>query len=189
MIGSTVDEPADRTDDPHRLMFDSGLYVFVMRLKTADLIQVGALGSFYFPAGWYLYTGSARRNLHSRVERHWHLKKAVRWHIDYLSTALYSEPVGAVVLPAEAGLSECELNRRIGRLIAGQTTAPGFGSSDCREGCPSHLWFSPAPVSLLAVARVHPLAAALLPGAGVWEPDLVELREWEKADGPGGKKP
>ncbi len=158
-------------------MFDSGLYVFLMRLRTPDFIQVGALGRFHFPAGWYLYTGSASRGLTKRVERHWNLKKKVRWHIDYLSTALDSEPVGAVVVPSDAGLSECELNQKVGRLVGGQTLVPGFGASDCRAGCPAHLWFSLAPVSLLAVARVDSRAAVLIPGAGVWEPGLVELGE------------
>lgn len=164
-------------------MFDRGLYVFVMRLKTPDTIDVGALGRFHFPAGWYLYTGSARRGLPQRVERHWALKKNLRWHMDYLSTALDSEPVGAVVLPLDAGLAECELNLLVGRLVAGQTPAPGFGASDCRAGCPAHLWHSKAPVSLLAVAQIHPRAAVLLPGQGVWEPQLVDLADPDQEPG------
>jgi sugar fermentation stimulation protein A len=156
-------------------VFDSGLYVFLMRLRTADFIQVGALGRFHFAAGWYLYVGSASRALHKRVERHWSLKKKVRWHMDYLSTALDSEPVGAVLVPADAGLTECELNRLVQYQIGGTVLAPGFGASDCRAGCPAHLWFSQMPVSLLAVAQVHPRAAVLLPGAGIWEPAPLEL--------------
>lgn len=156
-------------------VFDSGLYVFVMRLREPDFIKVGALGRFHFPAGWYLYTGSATRNLHKRVERHWSLKKKVRWHLDYLSTAATGEPVGAVLLPGGAGMTECELNRAVQQMVGGQAPAPGFGASDCKAGCPAHLWFSLAPVSLLAVARVHPRAAVLLPGSGVWEPGPVDL--------------
>jgi Uri superfamily endonuclease len=156
-------------------VFDSGLYVFVMRLRTADFIEVGALGRFHFAPGWYLYTGSATRGLHKRVERHWSLKKKVRWHMDYLSTAVDAEPVGAVLVPGDAGLNECELNQQVGQMIAGSVLAPGFGASDCQADCPAHLWFSLAPVSLLAVAQVNPRAAVLLPGAGVWEPGLIEL--------------
>jgi Uri superfamily endonuclease len=158
-------------------LFDSGFYVFVMRLRTADFIEVGALGRFHFPAGWYLYTGSAERGLHKRVERHWSLKKKVRWHMDYLSTAPDSEPVGAVILPLTAGLSECELNQRVGLVVSGQALAPGFGASDCRAGCPTHLWYSGTPVSLLTVAQVHPEAAVLLPGTGSWEQDLQQLAD------------
>lgn len=156
-------------------VFDSGLYVFLMRLRTADFIEVGALGRFHFAAGWYLYTGSASRHLHKRVARHWSRKKKVRWHMDYLSTALDSEPVGAVLVPRDAGLTECQLNRAVEKLVAGSVLAPGFGASDCRAGCPAHLWFSATAVSLLTVAQVHPQAAVLLPGAGVWEPAPVDL--------------
>jgi Uri superfamily endonuclease len=157
--------------------FDSGLYVFVMRLRTPDFIEVGALGRFHFPAGWYMYVGTARRNLHKRVERHWLPKKALRWHLDYLSTALDSEPVGAVLWPLDAGLTECQLNQLVGRRFGAQTPAEGFGASDCQAGCPAHLWFSLAPISVLAVAQIHERAAVLLPGAGVWEPQPVDLDE------------
>lgn len=157
-------------------MFDGGLYVFLLRLKTGANLTVGALGEYYFPAGWYLYTGSARKNLHKRVERHWRVKSTLRWHFDYLSTALDSEPVGAVVIPAAARLSECELNRQVGRLVGNQVPVPGFGASDCRAGCPAHLYFSTAPVSLLNIARLHEQAGVLMPGADLWEPDLHQLQ-------------
>jgi Uri superfamily endonuclease len=50
-------------------------------------LRVGALGEFDFPAGQYLYTGSARRNLEARIARHLRRDKPLRWHIDYLLTA------------------------------------------------------------------------------------------------------
>ena len=159
------------------MMFDEGLYVFLLRLQTPATLTVGALGEHHFPAGWYLYTGSAKRSLHRRVERHWGMKSKRRWHVDYLSTALGSFPVGAVVVPATSGLSECELNRRVGALTGRQVPVPGFGASDCREGCLAHLHFSAAPVSLLGLAQVHPEAAILMPGADFWAPDLHELSE------------
>ncbi len=98
-------------------MFDGGLYVFLMRLKEPQSVQVGALGLFNFPEGWYLYTGQAKHNLAKRVERHWSLKEKLHWHIDYLATAPSSEPVGAIVIPESAGLSECYLNQQIVLLV------------------------------------------------------------------------
>ncbi len=156
-------------------MFDGGLYVFLMRLTEPQLVKVGALGVFEFDEGWYLYTGRAKRSLAKRVERHWSLKQKLRWHIDHLATAPTSEPVGAIVIPNSAGISECYLNQMIGQMFAGQVPAPGFGASDCREGCPAHLFFSRAPVSLLAMAQVHSQAAILMPQAGIWEPPLHKL--------------
>ena len=156
-------------------MFDSGLYVFLLRLTDDATVTVGALGEQHFPAGWYMYTGSAQRNLAKRVERHWSLKQKRHWHIDYLATAPLGEPVGAVVVPHEAGLDECGLNRRVGDLTGHQIPVPGFGTSDCRAGCAAHLHFSAVPISLLALARLHPSAAILMPGAEFWEPNLQEL--------------
>lgn len=156
-------------------MFDGGLYVFLMRLKEPQSVQVGALGQFLFGPGWYLYSGSARKNLAKRVERHWSLKQKLRWHIDYLATAPDSEPVGAIVIPESADITECELNQKVGSMFGGQVPAPGFGATDCKNGCPAHLYYSPAPVSLLAVARVHAEAAVLIPQAGIWEPPVHRL--------------
>jgi sugar fermentation stimulation protein A len=158
-------------------VFDAGYYVFLLRLLEPADVRVGALGEHHFPAGWYLYTGSARRNLHGRVSRHWSLKPALHWHFDHLTTVLSSEPVGAVVVPLDAGLDECELNRRVGALVGRRAPVRGFGASDCRADCPAHLWFSAAPVSLLGLSQVHPEAAILMPSAELWEPDLHELSD------------
>ncbi len=156
-------------------MFNRGLYVFLLRLKSPSTLTVGALGEHHFPMGWYMYTGSAQQNLQKRVERHWRLKAKRHWHFDYLSTALDSEPVGAVVVPTTAGFTECELNRQVGNMVGNHAPVPKFGASDCHAGCPAHLYFSGAPVSLLALARVHEQAAILMPGADFWEPDLQQL--------------
>ena len=47
-------------------------------------IEVGRLGVCRFPAGVYVYTGSAKRNLEARIARHCRKDKTLRWHIDYL---------------------------------------------------------------------------------------------------------
>jgi Uri superfamily endonuclease len=158
-------------------VFDAGYYVFLLRLLESVTVRVGALGEHDFRPGWYLYTGRARRNLHGRVNRHWGLKPSLHWHIDHLSTVLGSQPVGAVVVPLSADLDECELNRRVGTLVGRRAPVRGFGASDCRADCPAHLWYSPAPVSLLGLSQVHAEAAILMPGADLWEPDLQELRD------------
>jgi hypothetical protein len=45
-------------------------------------IEVGRLGVCRFPAGVYVYTGSAKRNLEARIARHCRKDKTLRWHID-----------------------------------------------------------------------------------------------------------
>lgn len=93
--------------------------------------RIGRLGVFDFPAGCYLYTGSARRGLEQRIARHLRRDKALRWHIDYLLVA----PGARVVAVARAARAECPWNQ----ASPGAPIVPGFGASDCRAGCGAHL--------------------------------------------------
>ena len=139
----------------------SGLYVVLLRVEAPLALRVGALGECAFPAGWYAYTGSARRGLPKRVARHFAPEKPLRWHMDHLTTAAGVTHLGAVLLPASAGLSECALNRRVGELIGGTAPIPRFGASDCRAGCPAHLWHSARATSLSIFAAKIPAATPL----------------------------
>lgn len=92
---------------------------------------IGRLGEFEFAAGRYVYSGSARRHLEARIARHLRTQKPLRWHIDYLLGAPGVQVVGVV----RSRRGECGLNRS----IAGSIPVPGFGASDCRNGCAAHL--------------------------------------------------
>ncbi len=110
---------------------DSGIYQIMFALP-GKRIRVGALGRLDFAAGFYVYTGSARRGLRRRVLRHIARDKKRRWHIDYLLG-----PGRVVAVRAfEAGkVSECRAHSLLAsRFVEGPA---GFGSSDCR--CRSHL--------------------------------------------------
>ena len=63
---------------------NSGTYQLVIHLEADRIITVGKLGRFHFPAGYYIYSGSAQKNLTHRISRHLRKKKPLRWHIDYL---------------------------------------------------------------------------------------------------------
>lgn len=106
-------------------------YQLLIELAAAQRIQVGRLGEFRFPAGRYVYTGSARRALAARIARHLAAAKTRRWHIDFLLAAEGARIV-AVLTFQEA---ECARNQR----TLGTILIPGFGASDCRSGCVSHL--------------------------------------------------
>jgi len=110
-------------------------------------IAVGRLGEFLFPAGRYVYTGSARRNLDARVRRHLSRDKKQRWHVDYLLMAELAEVVGVRLF--EDG--ECAVNQ----ATEGVVVAPGFGASDCRSGCGSHLKYCGRSECLADSANVH----------------------------------
>jgi Uri superfamily endonuclease len=106
-------------------------YQLVIRVARPLRIAVGRFGAFAFPAGDYVYTGSAKRNFEARIARHLCQEKTLRWHIDYLLAAKGVE----VVEVRRSSRDECELNR----ATAGEIVVPGFGASDCRHGCGSHL--------------------------------------------------
>jgi len=106
---------------------------YQLRIEVAQPLRlsIGRLGTFDFPAGRYTYSGSAARNLEARIARHLRQEKTLRWHIDWLLAA----PGVAVTTVRRSQLAECVLNRRSG----GRVVVPGFGASDCRAGCGSHL--------------------------------------------------
>jgi Uri superfamily endonuclease len=114
---------------------NSGLYKLVIRLGRRQVIDVGHLGRFAFPSGYYIYTGSAKRGLESRIVRHLRREKRLRWHIDYL---LGQARIVEVKRYHGSRYSECELSRRVRALPGSKIVAPGFGSSDCR--CSTHLF-------------------------------------------------
>ncbi|HYE34728.1 GIY-YIG nuclease family protein [Methylocaldum sp.] len=106
-------------------------YQLRIRVPESLRIRIGQLGSFDFPAGIYVYTGSAKHNPEARIARHLSKNKSLRWHIDYLLAASGVE-VNEVL---RFGAAECEINR----LTAGRIVVARFGASDCRAGCGSHL--------------------------------------------------
>jgi len=106
-------------------------YSLFITVAEPQIITVGRLGRFEFIPGNYIYSGSALRNLLARVNRHLRKEKKLRWHIDYFLSA----PAVDIVKVLVSTLSECELVAAGG----GSIVVSGFGASDCRSGCGSHL--------------------------------------------------
>jgi Uri superfamily endonuclease len=116
-----------------------GSYVLALWLDAPHTLHVGRLGALDFPAGWYLYAGSARGpgGLPARLARHGRRlgpDKRARWHIDYLrEQATWGGAWGC----AAGERQECAWAAALRGLPGAQVVATGFGSSDCR--CPTHL--------------------------------------------------
>ncbi len=106
-------------------------YQLFIRVTRDRVVGVGRLGTFRFPAGRYVYTGSAVRGLEARIARHLAREKRLFWHIDYLLAA----PGVRVEAVRRSTRPECAVARSAGGAIP----VPGFGASDCRAGCASHL--------------------------------------------------
>lgn len=112
----------------------SGFYQLDLDLAHPAAIQVGRLGRFTFPAGRYIYTGSALNGLEQRIARHRRRRKRLHWHIDYL---LEHARIMDVMVYTSHEEGECALNARVLARPEARIIAPRFGASDCR--CPAHL--------------------------------------------------
>ena len=116
---------------------DSGNYLILLELSEPCTVEVGALGKISMEQGWYIYAGSARRNLSARIERHQRkTRKKKHWHIDYLTS--HAETIQAFPIVTFCNI-ECNLAAELEEL--GGRGINGFGCSDCR--CKSHLYYFP----------------------------------------------
>ena len=112
---------------------DSGSYIVILRLRKNSTISIGGLGDIRFRKGYYLYVGSARKNLSSRLERHRRRRKRLFWHVDFLRAVAEFH----VAVPFRTqDILECAIARAVSEIA--EWEIPAFGSSDCL--CSSHLY-------------------------------------------------
>jgi len=117
----------------------SGSYLLILYLPRRTSIQVGRLGCFSFPRGWYCYAGSAfgPGGLRARLQHHLKPLQRFHWHIDYLRQAAQLRTI----------CYQCGVNNEhrwaaaLAELPRAGLLSAGFGSSDC--SCYSHLVYLP----------------------------------------------
>ncbi len=119
-----------------------GSYVLLLRFLRDVVVRVGSLGNVSFKFGYYGYVGSGMgrggASVFGRVRRHLSRRKLRFWHIDYL-TCLDDVRVVAVFFAESSVRLEHEVSKAL-RAVGGLGVR-GFGSSDCDEGCGSHLFY------------------------------------------------
>lgn len=113
-----------------------GIYCLLIKNSNEQSISVGALGNVTFPAGYYIYVGSAlgsgglsRVSRHIRFFREQYRKP--KWHIDYLMMNTVLEKTFCTETDERL---ECVLSAAVGGACV-----PRFGCSDC--DCVSHLYY------------------------------------------------
>lgn len=114
-----------------------GLYSILLELDQPFEIQIGKLGAFLFQPGIYIYIGSAKGKMESRIKRHLKKEKKQHWHFDYL------RPYGNIkaVFSFPISMGECQLREDFfNKNQTLQMPIAKFGSSDCK--CYSHLLYS-----------------------------------------------
>lgn len=140
----TVPTPVRVLQYPEAILWqenkDRGDYMMVLQVEKDTDIHIGAQGCIHFPKGYYVYTGSAKKNLAARIARHQRKRKRMHWHIDYLRQQ--SHVIAAIPIRTTADW-EHDLAQAVGAIAYWHIR--GFGCTDCR--CTSHLFgFSDNPI-------------------------------------------
>lgn len=124
----------------------AGIYMILMNVSDAVLLTIGKLGTYTFSEGYYTYTGSAlgkgATNLKHRLARHQRKDKKKFWHIDYL-IADQNVSVEATIDAETTKKMECTIKSYLKNLKGAKVPINGFGASDCRKNCRSHLLYFP----------------------------------------------
>ena len=120
-----------------------GTYTLTIFVPVEEHADIGALGTRIFPKGYHAYTGTAfgknAQSLTGRIVRHLRRdKKKRRWHIDHLLAAKNVE-ITSVIAACTRKKMECEINQYLRDKLQATIPVRGFGASDCRNKCESHL--------------------------------------------------
>lgn len=112
----------------------AGSYALLLYLARQTEIEVGKLGRFCFPGGYYLYFGSAMGGLKGRLARYLRAPTILHWHIDYLR---HQSDLLELWWQQGQDRRECTWAATSLKVAGARLPVPRFGSSDCR--CPGHL--------------------------------------------------
>lgn len=129
-----------------------GAYLLWFEIEQPLVFLAGRLGTVELVPGRYIYVGSALGpgGVRSRLRRHvegCREGRRLHWHIDYL-TAVRLPETYRYALGAER--LECSWVQQV-RTAGASWAVRGFGSSDCRQGCLSHLLAVPDPWSIQTI--------------------------------------
>lgn len=128
-----------------------GTYVLILKLPHDTAVNIGRLGRFQFPSGWYAYAGSARGpgGLAARISRHLRLPKPLHWHIDHLRAVAQPVEIWYVVGTRKR---ECSWAKALANLPDTSIPASRFGASDC--ACLAHLIHFATPPDAAAFVQI-----------------------------------
>jgi Uri superfamily endonuclease len=114
--------------------------------------------NWLFQKGYYAYIGSAvghnGTNLRQRVARHLRKRKKQHWHIDYFLAGREARVMAIVAAGSDVN-KECEITRGIQNIEGATIPVVGFGASDCRRNCKSHLVYFGSNVRLESIVEVY----------------------------------
>lgn len=133
-----------------------GTYVLVFRADAPAIVRLGRLDTFWIPAGYLLYVGSAfgGGGVHSRTTRHITGSGATRWNVDHLRG--FARPI-ELWWTHHSERVECSWAMALAAMSGYCCPAPQGGANDCRQ-CPAHLFRSATRPSCIKFAQQLGLA-------------------------------
>lgn len=136
-------QPNDLPPCISALPASTGTYALQLHLSHSQQIQVGKFAQTIFPAGNYIYLGSAfgPGGLRARLGRHLRGPGKPHWHIDYLRCKAEVQDAGYVLAEHEDSQKplECIWSQALSRFSEAFIPLAGFGAGDCHSGCRGHL--------------------------------------------------
>ena len=136
-----------------------GVYTLIIKVAKEIRIRIGSLGLQKFREGYYAYTGSAlgasATSLKNRVRRH--LRKAgkkKRWHIDFLLADEHVQ-IETIIAASTSQKKECEINKKVKKVLKAEALVPKFGASDCKNKCVSHLLYLGGNSGKKAIEKIY----------------------------------
>ncbi|KUK50223.1 MAG: hypothetical protein XD76_1570 [candidate division TA06 bacterium 32_111] len=124
LTGSTIREVVGST------------YILIIYIDNPFSVMVGKLGFISFNRGYYLYIGSAKKSLRTRLLRHLSRIKKKFWHIDYVLSDPNPSLIVDIMISPKA--CECTISQKLYKNSTCKLVKKGFGSSDCH--CISHFF-------------------------------------------------
>jgi Uri superfamily endonuclease len=119
-----------------------GAYVLIIDLKQNRLLKLKSLGNLSIDKGTWIYVGSAMgmgsTNLENRIRRHFRSEKTIHWHIDHLLDS--DSKIRASIWSESSSPVECAIVKSIDKMVDVNPGPRGFGSSDCKQKCWTHLY-------------------------------------------------
>lgn len=119
-----------------------GCYLLRLSLSNPATIRVGRAGERHFPAGFYMYVGSAfgPGGVRARLAHHLRVSSKPHWHVDYLRQIA---EVDQVWFSETEEKLEHRWAEAVAEVTGCQPLEPGLGASDCN--CPTHLFYFERP--------------------------------------------
>lgn len=118
-----------------------GIYALIIKVTQSMKVDIGITKGLQFKKGEFVYIGSAQgegsTNLENRLKRHFSKKKKIHWHIDYLLDSQVT--LKDAVLATTYEKKECQLIQSLIHTRNFEWGPSGFGASDCKSKCTSHL--------------------------------------------------